>query len=256
MEKRKYYYMTRFPAEVIETAYDLFLSKIDPRKDIAPTLIFVVERESETWDYDSPEEFLTEYVKAKKYHMYHAAGGKHLRIRGDDRWVGVEVQFPNRADIESVFQVFERNVERGKITVESQPIRIFIGHGRDDQWRDLKDHLHEMHGLDVTAYEVGPRAGLSVKEVLESTLNESSFALLVLTAEDIDTYGQMHARENVVHEVGLFQGRLGFRRAIVLLEEGVHEFSNILGLNQIRFSKGRIRETFGDVLATIKREVT
>ena len=48
--------------------------------------------------------------------------------------------------------------------------------------------------------------------------------------------------------------RLGFRRAIVLLEDGCKEFSNINGLNQIPFSKGRIRETYGDVLATIKRE--
>ena len=130
-----------------------------------------------------------------------------------------------------------------------------IGHGHNNQWRDLKDHLHEKHGFGVTAYEVGPRAGLSVKEVLESMLNESSFAFLVLTGEDIGTYGETHARENVVHELGLFQGRLGFKRAIVLLEEGVHEFSNILGLNQIRFSKGNIRETFGDVLATIRREL-
>ena len=58
----------------------------------------------------------------------------------------------------------------------------------------------------------------------------------------------------VIHELGLFQGRLGFTRAIVLLEEGVKEFSNILGINQLRFAKGRIKETFGDVLATIRRE--
>jgi hypothetical protein len=40
----------------------------------------------------------------------------------------------------------------------------------------------------------------------------------------------------------------------VLLEEEVVEFSNIHGLNQIRFHKGNIRETFGEVLATIRRE--
>ncbi len=85
-------------------------------------------------------------------------------------------------------------------------------------------------------------------------LDESSFALLVLTGEDIHTNGELHARENVIHELGLFQGRLGFTRAIVLLEEGVKEFSNILGINQLRFTKGRIKETFGDVLATIRRE--
>ena len=255
MEKRKYYYKTRFPAEVIESAHDLFLSKLDPKEDIENPDGLSISYENETWNYDSREEFLAEYPKAEEYEFYHIAQKNRLFIMGHSYDVSVSVEFPNRAEIESIFQVFEKNLDRSTIRVDSQPIKIFIGHGHNNQWRDLKDHLHEQHGFDVTAYEVGPRAGLSVKEVLESMLNESSFAFLVLTGEDIGTYGEMHARENVVHELGLFQGRLGFIHAIVLLEEGVHEFSNILGLNQIRFSKGNIRETFGDVLATIRREL-
>lgn len=133
-------------------------------------------------------------------------------------------------------------------------IEVFVGHGRDPQWRDLKDHLQDQHGIKVVAYEIGPRAGLSVKEVLEKMLRQSSFALLVLTGEDIHTDGENHARENVVHELGLFQGKLGFTRAVALVEDGVKEFSNILGVNQIRFPKSRIREAFGDVVATIRRE--
>ncbi|ENR0231979.1 nucleotide-binding protein [Enterobacter cloacae complex sp. I7] len=43
------------------------------------------------------------------------------------------------------------------------------------------------------------------------------------------------ARRNVIHEVGLFQGRLGFERAIVLFEEGCEELSNINVLSQMRF---------------------
>ena len=85
-------------------------------------------------------------------------------------------------------------------------------------------------------------------------LTKSSFALLVLTAEDETTDGTKRARQNVVHETGLFQGRLGFTKAIVLLEEGAEEFSNLYGIQQIRFKKGNIKETFGDVLATIRRE--
>jgi predicted nucleotide-binding protein len=85
-------------------------------------------------------------------------------------------------------------------------------------------------------------------------LDRSSFAVLVLTGEDIHADGELHARENVIHELGLFQGRIGFTRAIALLEEGTREFSNILGINQLRFRQGSIRETFGDVLATIRRE--
>jgi predicted nucleotide-binding protein len=42
---------------------------------------------------------------------------------------------------------------------------------------------------------------------------------------------------NVVHEAGLFQGRLGFTRAIIMLEEGCEEFSNIEGLGQLRLNR-------------------
>lgn len=83
---------------------------------------------------------------------------------------------------------------------------------------------------------------------------KSSFAILVLTAEDKDESGSFRARQNVIHELGLFQGHLGFSRAIVLLEEGTEEFSNIHGIHQIRYSKGNVRETYGDVLATLHRE--
>jgi predicted nucleotide-binding protein len=58
----------------------------------------------------------------------------------------------------------------------------------------------------------------------------------------------------VIHEVGLFQGRLGFAKAIVLLEEGCTEFSNIHGLGQIRFPKGNVRAIFEDVRSVLERE--
>jgi predicted nucleotide-binding protein len=75
-----------------------------------------------------------------------------------------------------------------------------------------------------------------------------------MTGEDIGADGRLHARDNVIHELGLFQGRLGWRRAIILLEEGVEEFSNIHGTEQIRYGRDRIQETFGHVLAAIQRE--
>ncbi|WP_080682528.1 TIR domain-containing protein [Sorangium cellulosum] len=85
-------------------------------------------------------------------------------------------------------------------------------------------------------------------------VQEASFALLVLTAEDETADGTFRAQQNVVHETGLFQGRLGFSRAIVLVEDSVEVFSNLDGVQQIRYSKGNIGETFGDVLATTRRE--
>lgn len=85
-------------------------------------------------------------------------------------------------------------------------------------------------------------------------LDESAIAFLVMTAEDELLDGRLHARMNVIHEAGLFQGRLGFERAIVILEEGCEEFSNIQGLGQLRFPKGDIRAIFEDIRRVLERE--
>ena len=85
----------------------------------------------------------------------------------------------------------------------------------------------------VEAYEIGARAGHAIRNILEEMLDRSSFAFLVLTGEDETAEGSLRARQNVIHETGLFQGKLGFRRAVVLLEKGVEEFSNIEGIEQI-----------------------
>lgn len=133
--------------------------------------------------------------------------------------------------------------------------RIFIGHGGSPQWQTLKTYLHDQMGYEVEAYETLPRAGYDIKEVLEQALANNNFALLVMTAEDEQAdHKTMRARQNVVHEAGLFQGHLGFKRAIVVLEEGAEEFSNIAGVQQLRFPAGQISAVHGDVVATLRRE--
>jgi hypothetical protein len=113
--------------------------------------------------------------------------------------------------------------------------KIFIGHGRSGVWKDLKEFLSERLGLEWEEFNREPAAGRSTKEQLERMLDGAQFAFLVMTAEDNHPDGTWHARENVIHETGLFQGRLGFDKAIILLEEGCAEFSNIHGLTHIRF---------------------
>jgi len=54
-----------------------------------------------------------------------------------------------------------------------------------------------------------------------------------MTTEDVTSDGRFNARLNVIHEAGLFQGRIGFDKAIILLENGCDEFSNLQGLGQI-----------------------
>jgi predicted nucleotide-binding protein len=131
---------------------------------------------------------------------------------------------------------------------------VFIGHGKSTVWRDLKDLLQDRLGLSPDEFNLQSAAGLSTKERLGEMLDSAMFAFLVMTGEDESADGTRHARENVVHEVGLFQGRLGFNRAIVLLEDGCAEFSNIYGLGQIRFPKGNIQAKSEDIRHVLERE--
>jgi predicted nucleotide-binding protein len=131
---------------------------------------------------------------------------------------------------------------------------VFIGHGRSLVWRELKDFIEDRLGLPVDEFNSVPVAGVTTTTRLSEMLDAAVFAFLVMTGEDEQVDGKVHARENVVHEVGLFQGKLGFNRAIVLLEEGCEEFSNIHGLGQVRFPRNNISTKFEEIRAVLQRE--
>jgi hypothetical protein len=132
--------------------------------------------------------------------------------------------------------------------------KIFLGHGRSSVWRDLKDFIQERLKLQWDEFNRESTAGKSTKERLEAMLDDAVFAFLVMTGEDERADGTKQARMNVIHEVGLFQGRLGFERAIILLEDGCEEFSNVQGVTQIRFPPGKIGTQFEEVRRVLERE--
>jgi predicted nucleotide-binding protein len=131
---------------------------------------------------------------------------------------------------------------------------VFIGHGRSLMWRELKDFIQDRLHLPWDEFNRVPVAGVTNIARLSEMLDAAAIAFLVMTAEDEQVDGKLHARMNVIHEAGLFQGRLGFTRAILLLEEECEEFSNIHGLGQIRFPKGNIKAAFDDVRQVLERE--
>lgn len=121
-------------------------------------------------------------------------------------------------------------------------------------WKDLKDFIQDRLQLPYDEFNRVPVAGVTNIARLSQMIDSAAIAFLVMTGEDEQACGKMHARLNVVHEAGLFQGRLGFTRAIVLLEEGCEEFSNIQGLGQIHFPKNNIKACFEDIRQVLERE--
>lgn len=143
-----------------------------------------------------------------------------------------------------------------KLDIRSSRIgtNVFIGHGRSTVWRDLKDFIQDRLRLPWDEFNRVPVAGITNITRLSDMLDSAACAFVIMTAEDELADGTTQARMNVIHEVGLFQGRLGFTKAIVLLEDGCQEFSNIQGLGQIRFPKGSIAAKFEEIRQVLERE--
>lgn len=144
--------------------------------------------------------------------------------------------------------------ERSASRRESSGTSVFIGHGRSPAWKDLKDFLQDRLGLTWDEFNRVPVAGITNTTRLSQMLGDAAIAFVILTAEDEQVDGKWHARLNAVHEAGLFQGRLGFTRAIILLEEGCEEFSNVQGLGQIRFPTANIAAAFEEIRRVLERE--
>ncbi|MEI6821392.1 MAG: nucleotide-binding protein [Bacteroidota bacterium] len=254
MEKSKIYIDTYFSADIIKRSLDENLKEQITKSSSR------LRRDNESWAWELEDErvFFAEYRKPHENSTIRKSDTNISIIVNYTKFsdTTVIVQAKTRSEIENVFEIFEQNQGLSIVPNEKEiksPV-IFIGHGKSLLWRDLKDHLTDKHDYKIEAYETGARAGHTIRDVLDEMANKSSFAILVMTGEDEDKKGKLKARPNVIHEIGLFQGRLGFSRAIVLLEDETEEFSNLFGIQQLRFSKGNIREVFGDVLATLKRE--
>jgi hypothetical protein len=139
-------------------------------------------------------------------------------------------------------------------STRQQTKNVFIGHGHSSQWQSLRDFIEmELH-LRWDEFNRLPIAGMTNVERLSQMLDDAGIAFLVMTAEDEQKDGTLRARMNVIHEAGLLQGRLGFRRAIVILEEECEEFSNMHGVGQIRFPRGNIGAVFGEIRQILDRE--
>ena len=257
MQRTNRYRNVKFAPEVIAEAVTRLWLGPPPDVESAEDS-FSVETENGTWRHDSEAEFFADYRGSSGYFSYERTrGSRKLSVTNiaPDGTTNVSVSAESRELVQAVLELFEIGFPKSRLLPPPKPKpHIFIGHGQSNAWKELKDHLHEKHGFEIEAYEIGAREGHEIRDILEELLKNSAIALLVMTGEDATSDGRLMARQNVVHELGLFQGRLGFSKAIVLLEKDTEAFSNIAGVQQLRFTSGRIREVFGDVLAILKRE--
>lgn len=272
MQVAKTFSRTRFPATVIAEAY-AEIKRMAAELDAAEALVasprrptMTIRKGEEEWQYDEIDEWMGAYERENTGAWFRYIRDIILSVSLDlkfEPWAKkstVTVSAPKTHQVEKVLNIFRAAEAASKIPdppsiePEQPPLVVFIGHGRSDDWRAVRDQLQDKHHYRVEAFEVGSRTGHSIRTVLNTMLQTSSFALLIMTAEDETVDGQKRARQNVVHEAGLFQGKLGFDRAVAVVEEGVEVFTNLDGVQQIRYATGHVESTFGDILAALRRE--
>lgn len=132
---------------------------------------------------------------------------------------------------------------------------IFIGHGHSNLWNQVIRMLKDDCNFNNCIYfEKNSQSGKFIGEALNEFKNDATFAIIVMTAEDETKEDKLRARQNVIHEIGFFQGKLGFDKVAILKQDDVESFSNIDGLQYIPFTGNNINQTFYDLQKMLKRE--
>lgn len=161
------------------------------------------------------------------------------------------------SDTESLAEEIDcivRDNRQFEISVADLKPRVFIGHGRSDDWKQIARYVSEELGLMVEEYEKESVVGYSVTARLEQMLAASSLAIIVMSPEDEQKGESLRARQNVVHEVGLFQGRLGFDKVIPVRHVNCEIFSNLSGLNEIKYDSLHWEPVFAKIRGVAERE--
>jgi predicted nucleotide-binding protein len=122
-----------------------------------------------------------------------------------------------------------------------EPIFVVHGHARGILHETVRV-LERGTGREIIVLHEQANAGRTILEKFENYAADTSFAVVLLTADDqgglrAGADMNLRGRQNVIFELGFFFGKLGRDRVAVLLEENVEKPSDIEGLVYITLDK-------------------
>lgn len=124
--------------------------------------------------------------------------------------------------------------------VEASGNKVFIVHGHDEGTRDKVELLLLHIGLEPVILCSQPDKGLTIIEKIEE-YTDVSFAIVLYTGCDVgklktETDLKLRARQNVVFEHGYLVNKLGRKRVVALVEDGVETPGDVSGVLYISLS--------------------
>lgn len=156
-------------------------------------------------------------------------------------------------DIDHIFEVRANSeLATSATAMQEAKRRVFISHGRSSDWREVQAYIEKDIGIPTIELAQEPNAGQTILGKLWDSSERCDSAVIVMTGDDTDSAGQIRARENVIHEIGFFQGKYGLSRICLLHEEGANIPSNMHGLVYAPFPKGAVSASFGLLVRELK----
>lgn len=143
--------------------------------------------------------------------------------------------------VRDIEQVFEIRANSELSPPKASPVRrVFISHGRANEWRIVQAFIEKDIELPTLELAQEPNMGRTIIEKLLDNAKLCDSAVIVMTGDDLANVDESRVRENVMHEIGLFQGIYGRRAVVLLHEEGVNIPTNLSGVAYVLFPKGNI----------------
>ncbi len=147
-----------------------------------------------------------------------------------------EVTMNNLADYKKEFEkeklkIVKKNKKTNNKVFDN---RVFIVHGHNNEAKDSLSNFLRKIKLDPIILHEQISGGLTIIEKLEK-YSEVEGAIALFTADDMgkskkEEELKNRARQNVVFEAGMFLGKLGRNRLIILKEKGVSDISDLDGI--------------------------
>lgn len=133
-------------------------------------------------------------------------------------------------------KLFNKSSNSQKITRNKKGSNIFIVHGHDNAIKVSVARFVEKLGLKAVILHEQPNKGRTIIEKFEEHANSSSFAIIILTPDDIgypkdkEKEKSFRARQNVIFELGFFCGALGRKHICVLYKDSIEIPNDYLGV--------------------------
>jgi len=118
--------------------------------------------------------------------------------------------------IKSEIELYSDNLANDKQRIKSD--KVFIVHGQNNEIKLAVAHTISQLSLKPIILHEQPNKGRTIIEKFEKLSEDVSFAIVLLSADDIMQDGKYRARQNVILELGYFIAKLGRENVVALYD--------------------------------------